>query len=140
MRGCHLIKTWSKTQSTISLSSAEAELNGICSGASQSLGMQALAKDFGFDWSIHLHSDAMAAIGVCRRKGLGKIRHLAVSDLWVQDKLWSGDFTLSKVLGADNPADILTKHVDRACLQKHLPKMGLRLAEGRAATAPSIEH
>ena len=137
-RGGHLLKHWSKTQSTISLSSAESELTGICAGASQSLGMQALAKDFGFDWSLHLHSDAMAAIGVCRRKGLGKIRHLAVSDLWIQDKLRSGDFTLSKVLGADNPADILTKYVDRQCLEKHMVRMGLEVFAGRASIAPNL--
>ena len=63
-----------------------------------------------------------------------------MSDLWIQDRVKSGDFTLSKVLGSDNPADILTKHVERACLEKHMPKLGLEVAEGRASSAPSIEH
>ena len=43
-RGQHLIKHWSSTQATVTLSSAEAELNGIRKGASISLGLQSVAK------------------------------------------------------------------------------------------------
>ena len=102
--------------------------------------MRALAKDFGFDWSIDLHSGAMATIGVRKRKGLGRIRHLAESDVWIQDKLRSGDLIRYKVLGAKNPSDILTKYADRHCLEKHLLRMSLQVSDGRAATAPSIQH
>ena len=103
VRGTHLIKHWSTTQSVVTLSSAEAELTGICKGGSIGLGMQALCLDLGFDWALELHSDASAAIGICRRRGLGKIRHLAVADLWVQDRLRTKDFGLSKVLGRRTP-------------------------------------
>ena len=74
-------------------------------------------------------TDATAAIGICRRRGLGKIRHLAVADLWVQDKVRAKDFGLHKVAGAQNPADILTKHVSKDVLQKHLPSFGLCSSE-----------
>ena len=47
MRGDHLVKHWSLTQSTIALSSAEAELGGICKGTSISLGLLSVAKDLG---------------------------------------------------------------------------------------------
>ena len=104
MRGRHPIKHWSVTQPTIALSSGEAELGGICRGASLALGLQSLAKDLGIHLNVNIHTDATAAIGICRRRGLGKIRHLHVSDLWVQDRLKKKDFTLTKVLGADNPA------------------------------------
>ena len=124
----------------MTLSSAEAELNGICKGASQSLGLQSVAKDLGLSWSIALETDAAAAIGVCRRRGLGRIRHLATADLWVQDRLRRGDFTLEKIPGHDNCSDILTKHVDRQTLHRHMATLGLRLEDGRAASAPTIEH
>ena len=39
MRGTHLLKHYSNTQSTVALSSGEAELSGICRGASQGLGL-----------------------------------------------------------------------------------------------------
>ena len=138
MHGSHLIKHWSTTQTTVALSSAEAELTGICKGSAQGLGLQALAGDLGLTWKIRVATDAAAAVGICRRKGLGKIRHLATADLWVQDRIKKGDFELVRVPGVSNPADILTKHVDRTILDKHLLAMNLYYQTGRAASAPSI--
>ena len=140
MLGTHSLKHWSTTQSTIALSSGEAELSGICKGASTALGLQALALDLGIKLRIEILTDATAAIGICRRRGLGKIRHLHVSDLWIQDRLKTGDFKLSKVAGADNPADILTKHVTRDIMRRHMEAMNLRPEGGRASSAPTIDH
>ena len=139
MRGLHPIKHWSVTQSTVTLSSGEAELNGICKGSSIGLGLQSIARDLGFHWELKVHSDATAAIGICRRRGLGKIRHLAVADLWIQDKVRASDLHLVKVLGANNPADILTKYVPRDALEKHVEFMGCHYEDGRAASAPTID-
>ena len=140
MRGNHLIKQWSLTQTTVALSSAEAELSGICKGTSISLGLQAIARDLGLHWSLLVRTDAAAAIGVCRRRGLGKIRHLATSDLWIQERLRTGDFVLEKVDGHNNVADVLTKHVDRATLERHMLSLGLKEEYGRAQSAPTIDH
>ena len=140
MRGLHPIKHWSLTQTTIALSSGEAELGGICRGAAMALGLQSLASDLGIHLQVEILTDATAAIGICRRRGLGKIRHLHVSDLWVQDRLRKGDFRLTKIPGADNPADILTKHVPRDILMKHMAFMGLTAEGGRAESAPTLQH
>ena len=140
MLGTHSLKHWSTTQSTIALSSGEAELSGICKGASTALGLQALALDLGIKLRIEILTDATAAIGICRRRGLGKIRHLHVSDLWIQDRLKTGDFKLSKVAGADNPADMLTKHVTKDIMRRHMEAMNLHPEGGRASSAPTIDH
>ena len=140
MRGQHPIKHWSLTQTTIALSSGEAELSGICRGASIALGLQSIAKDLGIILDVEILTDATAAIGICRRRGLGKIRHLHVSDLWVQDRLRRGDFELTKVAGSDNPADILTKHVPRDIMSKHMKFMGLHAESSRAYSAPTLQH
>ena len=137
--GQHMLRHWSKTQSTVALSSAEAELTGICSGASQGIGMRSMMKDLGLSWNLTVRSDAAAAIGICKRRGLGKVRHLATADLWIQDHVRTGDFVLNNILGADNPADILTKHVDRGLLSKHLETMQLVEESGRAASAPAVD-
>ena len=137
-RGRHLIKHWSTTQSTVALSSAEAELTGISKGAAQGLGLQVIASDLGITLTLTVMSDAMAAIGIARRRGLGKVRHLAVADLWMQDRIRKGDFKLEKIAGAENPADMLTKHVARDLLQKHMVTLGLFLEDGRADSAPEI--
>ena len=123
------IKAWSKTQTTIALSSGEAELHGICMGITQALGLQSVARDLGFTLDLNIHSDATAAIGICRRRGMGKIRHLDVEDLWCQDKVRSGAVSLHKVLGAENPADIMTKYSPRDVLDKMLKKIGMVKSE-----------
>ena len=136
MIGKCCIKHWSKTQTTISLSSGEAELHGIAYGAAQALGIQSLMKDAGWKIDVHLHSDATAAIGIARRKGLGKIRHLDCTDLWIQDKIRSKNTKLSKVLGTDNMADVLTKYVDKKTMDAALVRMNLIRKTGRPACAP----
>ena len=85
-----------------------------------------------------MHSDAAAAIGIARRRGLGKIRHLDVEDLWVQSKVRDKIVDLVKVAGVDNPADILTKYVERPLIQKMLATMGMLQLSGRAKCAPEI--
>ena len=136
MIGQCCVKHYSKTQTTIALSSGEAELHGIASGAAQGMGIQSLMRDMGWHADLHLHSDATAAIGIARRKGLGKIRHLDVADLWIQDKIRSRKMKLSKVLGADNCADAMTKYVDKTIMSKALNFMHIKRLEGRPACAP----
>ena len=136
MHGGHNVKHWSKTQTTVCLSSGESELRGISEGLAQALGVQTIARDLGFHWPIRMLSDATAAIGIARRRGMGRIRHIDVTDLWVQEKFATGAATIDKVLGSENPADILTKHVDQQTLKKALVKMGMEAFEGRSAVAP----
>ena len=102
------------------------------------MGLQSVAKDLGLDWSIELRADASAAIGICRRRGLGKVLHLHTADLWVQDRLKAGDVSLRKTPGADNIADMMTKYLPRADLEKHVSAMGLYPEEGTALSAPRI--
>ena len=107
-------------------------------GRSARLGLQSIARDLGIQLSLCILSDASAAIGISRRRGLGKVRHLATADLWMQDRICKGDFALEKVAGADKPSDILTKHVDRAIMNKTMSTLGLHYEDGRAESAPAI--
>ena len=47
---------------------------------------------------------------------------------------------LGKVLGSANVADLLTKHVDRNLMEKHLRTMNIFFDWGRSTAAPTIEH
>ena len=62
--GDHLVKTWSVTQATIALSSAEAEYNAAVKAASAALGFQSLLADLGVKVQLHCHTDSSAAIGI----------------------------------------------------------------------------
>eukprot|EP00969_Alexandrium_andersonii_P278027 12289998-Alexandrium_andersonii.AAC.1 len=77
MRGLHAIKHWSATQKTIALSSREAELAGIVKGAAEGMGLAAIARDLGFTAALEVCADSSATIGICRRTGIGRVRHLA---------------------------------------------------------------
>ena len=138
LRGRHLVKHWSSTQKVVTLSSGEAELAGVVKAVGEALGLQSLGRDLGLEMGIEVHADSSAAVGMCRRSGIGKVRHLAVGQLWVQERLRMGDFRLFKVAGNDNPADALTKHLSRNLLDQHLGAMSVLRLGGRAASAPKV--
>ena len=141
MLGSHLIKHWSSTQKTVTLSSGEAELYGVVKGATEALGLRSLGEDMRIqsEIGIDLHADSSAAIGICRRSGIGKVRHLATAQLWVQEKLRNKELRLYKVLGTENPADLLTKHVSREFVDNYIAKMSTYRSEGRSETAPQLQ-
>ena len=134
----HCVKHYSVTQSTLCPSSGESELHGISKGVSTGIGMQSIAKDPGFDVSVLIHRDACAAIGITRKHGLGKLRHLDVEDLWVQQKNRDRSVDLVKVLGNENPAEILTTNVAVDLLSKMLQHIGMVDMDGRASAAPEL--
>ena len=138
MAGKHCLRHWSTTQSTIALSSAEAELHGISKGAAQGIGLRSVARDLGLELSLKVLTDAAAAIGIVRRRGLGKVRHLDVTDLWLQERVRMKDLEIDKVDGTVNMADALTKVLARPLLVKHLIAMNVFPEEGRAASAPKL--
>ena len=67
------------------------------------------AGDMGWDADIKLHVDATVAQAMANRQGIGKIRHLDVRYLWLQEMAKSGVIAVRKMDGALNPADVLTK-------------------------------
>ena len=137
MVGHCLAKHWAKIQTTISLSPGESELHGTASGCAQALGVQSLVRDMGWSMPITVHSDATAAIGIARRKSLGNIRHLDMTDLWIQDKICSKQIRLVKVFGADNAADMFTTSVDRSTLENAPKQINVVKVEGRPACLPA---
>jgi hypothetical protein len=138
MFGSHCVKTYSSTQDIVALSSGEAEFYGIVKAGSYGLGMVGLGRDLGLNLRLRINTDSSAARSIGSRKGAGKVRHLDVRELWIQERIARGDLTVRKVSGIENLADILTKHVPRAVLDKHMEKMGAVRAEGRHPLSPGI--
>ena len=68
---------------TVTGSSAEAELYGIVKATAELKGLMILWMDLGVVLSGHLLADASAALGILKRRGLGKVRHLNTNYLWV---------------------------------------------------------
>ena len=131
-----MVKSWSTTQAIIALSSGEAEFYGIVKGASVGLGMRSIMRDLGIDCKVKVNTDASAAKGIATRKGLGKVRHIEVNQLWVQDKVGKGEIEISKISGAVNLADALTKHVDSERIAWHVANTGQSRESSRHEIAP----
>ena len=55
------------------------------------------------------------------------MRHIEVKDLWLQALVRDGRVSLTKVQGNTNPADPLTKYLDRATVQAVLALGGFRV-------------
>ena len=71
-----------------------------------------MARELGFvDISnvIQLGADSSAAKSFVNRRGLGKMRHLEIRDLWLQREVAEGRLEVSKIPGEKNPADLMTK-------------------------------
>ena len=109
MRGSHCLRTWSSTQKFVTLSSAEAELMAAVKASTEGIGITQLAADWGLRAIASVYVDSSAALAVVGRKGNGKLRHVRVGHLWLQEKASTGDVSYRKVRGETNPADLLTK-------------------------------
>ena len=139
MLGKHTIKTWSTTQKSITLSSAEAELVAAVKMSTELIGITQLAEDWGLPLKGRVQVDSSAAIGVIGRRGNGKLRHVRVGSLWIQERVERGDLDLQKVHGEWNPADLLTKGLNREKMARFVQMASQRFAEGRADTSLQLK-
>ena len=97
------------------MSSGEAEFYAAGKAAVEAIGMRSLLDDLGWEAGVRVHVDASAAKAMASRQGIGKVRHLEVRFLWLQEMVKQGRVKLAKVWGKANPADALTKpmsHLD----------------------------
>ena len=138
MVGWHPLNTWASTQATVALSSGESELYALTKGASQALGFIALASDLGDKLDARVHTHASAKLGIVNRQGLGKLRHVKVQYLWLQERVRSKELMVNKVAGPDNPADLMTKYLPAADMEKHLEFLAIDRRLNRAEAAPRL--
>ena len=126
MIGIHFIKGWARTQNHVTLSSAEAELVALVKCSAELLGAKSMMMDLGFEKRKVIYADSSAALAIAKRKGARKLRHINISCLWIQERQDSKQLELRKVLGAENPADLMTKPMTVQKMVKHAKAMGLR--------------
>ena len=126
MFGCAVL-TWARTQRTPALSSAEAELYAIGSGAIETLGANTLLKEWGYsDTTPTLMTDSSSALVVAKKRGPGRMKHIELKMLSVQDWVKEKRLRMGKVSTEANPADLLTKALSKEKLVRHGWELGLR--------------
>ena len=138
--GEHILKTYSSTQPTISLSSGEAEFYGVVKASGAALGQQSLFADLGISLQVRVWTDSSAAIGICSRQGLGKLRHIVTQALRIQERVRTKIVILKKDGGEVNPADLLTKHISgKDKIEQLVELYKLAFMKGRAKSAPMLK-
>ena len=116
----------------------ESELYASLKAAAETLGLMSMLK--GLKWKVagQVYGDASAALGIINRTGLGKMRHIDTSLLWIQQTVAERQLKFSKVLGKNNPADLYTKYLDIHTINTHTKALNYHTAEGRGAEAPEL--
>ncbi len=133
--GMAAIKHWSRTQKTRALSVGEAEYYAVVSGSAEGLGVQSLASDLGWKMAVKVKvkTDSSTAKAVAGRRGLGKLRHVELRYLWVQEAVARGRIAVKKVDGVWNPADLLTKGKTYLEFARLLKQVGAEFVEAESA-------
>ena len=90
-------------------------------------------RDWGVEVSGIIYTDSSVALAIANRKGTGKLRHIHVSSLCFQEKQ-DHELEFRKVLGTENPADLMTKYLVRdkvdACMQAQADEFGWKGQDG----------
>ena len=136
--GRSTLKTWATTQSVVALSSGEAEYYAMLKGACLGLGIGSLLEDLGIKVSVRLETDSAAAKGIAGRRGVGKVRHIEICYLWLQERVKQRDIEIVKIPGAVNEADLMTKNLDGARMTELAKSLGFERAEGRHRLTPEV--
>ena len=113
------LKAYTRKQKIIARISAEAELYAAALGASESKGIVSLLRDLGYEKKPVLAIDAKATEHILHRQGIGKLKHIDVAYLWIQDEVRSHRLRVCRVRSEDNVADQGTKPLSKAVIAKH---------------------
>ena len=125
LHGAHLISHWSRTQPGVALSSGEAELNAALKLGCEILGVRQFSVELGFDYGVHIYGDSSVVKGMLSRKGCGKVKHIEVKQLWLQERVRAGEIDFRKVPRSSNPSDALTHHCAKHEAKHHYHNMNL---------------
>ena len=94
------------------MSSAEAKLVAMCKLSAELIGLLSMLKDLGETRTGTVFADSTAALAIADRKGSGKLRHINISLLSIQENKRKAELNFEIVLGTENPSDMMTKHLD----------------------------
>ena len=100
---------WVQTDQVHARLSGKAEFYGIIDGAARGLLTKHVMEEFGHPWKLVVETDSTAARGMCSRAGVGRVRHIQLRWLWIQDTVKSKELEINKIPTLENEADMGTK-------------------------------
>ena len=118
----------SRTQSTIALSSAEAELYAINTGATEALHIRSFLTEALTQKKVNIkiYTDSSSGKSIATRIGSSKkAKHIELKHLFIPQLVLNDIVRIVKINTLANPADIFTKHVATETLLRHLTEVGI---------------
>ena len=113
----------SRKQAITSMSSMDAETYAAAAAAADMIHLRGLLQELGvpcMEVPTPMWSDNSGTVNVANDSGsVGRSRHLAMRAKFLQDCKELGITRVGYIATNDNPADLLTKPLDRAKFQKH---------------------
>ena len=114
-------------QKVVALSSCEAELYAACEGLKEALLIRSAMIFLRMgEHRIELYTDSSSARQFCHKRGVGRMKHLDIRALWLQDAINSNLAVVRKIPRSENIADLLTHPPSALELEEFGPMIGLR--------------
>ena len=109
MYGGVLLNSWARTQQCVALSTAESELIALGVATQEAQLAQHTLQELGVPAEVRLYSGSLAARAVCAKRGAGRMKHVAVQQLRLQDEVRENRIQIRRVETVLNLADLFTK-------------------------------
>ena len=125
MFGEHCLEVTTSTQGYVATSSGVAELLSLNKAGASAILVQQILELANIPVQAVAGTDSSAAKGIAHRVGSGRVRHLRIQDLWIQERVRQKEIKVEKLDTATNRADIGTKYLDGNRIETLLKLMGL---------------
>ena len=95
--GEHVIDVVCSKRDVVSLSAPESEFCAMTTGGAHGIHTKNIFSDLQVEVTVRLDTDSTSASGICRRRGVGRLRHLHKKELWLQDQVAAKNVELGRV-------------------------------------------
>ena len=107
------------------MSSCESELVSLWTGAQEAMFTKALLAELDLHVRIVIYVDSSSCIAMMHKKGLGRLKHLDLKYLRLQDLVQEGVIEVRHVVSSRNLADVMTKYMAAAQMTQLLQPLGV---------------
>ena len=122
------LTAWSRTQQTVSLNSAEAEFCALTTGVAEGMVTKHLLQELGHEVILMNHVHSQSAKAWASKRGLGRMKHVMLKYMYVQDVVEKKLTNLAYINTKLNKADLRTKCHTSEAHKRGCAMIGLRLA------------
>ena len=91
-----------------------------------------MLEDWNIKAEIQIWMDATAGMAIGQRRGLGKVKHIDTTFLWVQEIVNQGRVRVGKKGTKEMLADMFTKAISAPDMVRHMEGMCFKFEEGRS--------